>query len=162
MELQLNNDFLEEICEPFDFNDPQYDPVDLSDSLTMLRHKYKGLGLAANQAGLRVRVISIRGIDSCLFNPRIVHSSDTQVSDVEGCLSYPGLSVKVPRAKEIRVRYTDALGQTHSEQYIDITARIIQHEIDHLDAIQFFDRAHWFHKERAARKWKQIRRRISK
>lgn len=157
MNLQLTNSILTEPTYPFDFSNPQYDPIDFSNQLTITREALNGLGLAANQVGIPLRVMSIKGIDSCLFNPKIVYSSVEQKLDIEGCLSFPGLIVKIKRAETIRVRYTNALGVTKIYPFNGMTARIIQHEIDHLDGIIFIQRANKYHKDLAMRKWKKIK-----
>lgn len=155
MNLNLTKEMLTTVCKPFDFTNPPYDPILLSNSLTLYREEQKGLGLAANQVGIPYRVVSVKGIDSCLFNPKVVYSSVEQKLDIEGCLSFPGLIVKIKRSDYIRVRATDALGKTSIQTFVGLSARIIQHEIDHLDGIIFIQRANKFHKEQAMRKWKR-------
>lgn len=155
MELQLNNDLLQTQCQLFNFDDPQVDPVDLSNSMTLFREKNGGVGLAANQVGLDLAVINIKGIDGCLFNPRIVYKSDVTDTMEEGCLSFPGLAVKIKRSKMVRLRWTDAFGQTKTQQFGGYSARVIQHEIDHINGILFYNRAHQYHRSRAMKKWRK-------
>lgn len=157
MNLKLTNDILTEPCQVFDFTDPPYNPIELSNSLTLFREANKGLGLAANQVGIPYRVISVKGIDTCLFNPKIVYSSVEQKLDVEGCLSFPGLIVKIKRPEYVRVRYANAYGETKIYTYVGLTARIVAHEVDHLDGILFIQRANKFHKEQAMRRYKRFK-----
>lgn len=153
---KLDNTLLESICEPFDFNNPPFDPIYLSNSLTMTRERYKGIGLAANQVGIAYRVISIKGMDSCLFNPKVtLYSPEQKVMD-EGCLSFPGLIVRIKRSEVIRVRYLDAYGKFHTAMYNGLTARAVQHEMDHLDGILFFNRVSKLQRDRAFKKLKKV------
>jgi peptide deformylase len=83
------------------------------------------------------------------FNPKIVDTSEEFVLLEESCLTYPNLYVKVKRPRVIKVRYTLPDGQTVTEQYQDITARVFQHELDHLDGICHLQRANRYHLEQA-------------
>jgi peptide deformylase len=125
----------------FDFANPPADPSEIAYRLakTMLTHN--GLGLAANQCGLPYRVFVIKASPIlCCFNPLVVDAS-TKTEDLdEGCLTFPGLSVKVKRPSMIKVRYTQPNGEVVNQKYIGMTARIFQHEIDHLDGIVFTQR----------------------
>ena len=102
----------------------------------MLAHG--GIGLAANQLGLPYRVFAIKAnpILVC-FNPRIVDVSEDMVELDEGCLTYPGLMLKIKRPATIRCRYTYPNGETVTEIYGGMTARIFQHEFDHLEGKNF-------------------------
>jgi peptide deformylase len=120
----------------------------------MLHHN--GMGLAANQVGLpyRVFVIKANPILAC-FNPRIVSQTGEEIDLEEGCLTFPNYYVKIRRPKQIRVRYTYPNGETVTQIYDGMTARIFQHELDHLDGILFQSRATLFHKEQADRRAKR-------
>lgn len=102
-----------------------------------------GVGLAANQVGVLERIIvADPGDERCLVlvNPEIVASEGTDV-DVEGCLSIPGVTGYVERALRIRVRGLDERGKPLELDAEGFLARIVQHEIDHLDGVLFIDRA---------------------
>lgn len=111
-----------------------------------------GAGLAAPQIGASVNVvvIEVRKTDvfpdrpECplmqMINPVIVDRSESGVADWEGCFSVPGLMGLVPRAQEITVDYLSPDGERLVEQYSGYVARVIQHEVDHLDGIEFVDR----------------------
>ncbi|MEI2663942.1 peptide deformylase [Rossellomorea sp. LJF3] len=99
-----------------------------------------GVGLAAPQVGidLQVAVVDV-GDDSGtieLINPEIVQAKGSQ-TDLEGCLSFPGLYGEVTRPYSIKVRTQDRKGRTVEFQAEDFLARAIQHEIDHLHGILF-------------------------
>jgi peptide deformylase len=88
------------------------------------------------------------------FNPKVVLASESVVLLEEGCLSYPGLITKIKRPQHCKVRFTTPNGDTITRQFTGMTARIFQHEYDHLDGIRFYDKANRFHREQAMRKWK--------
>lgn len=97
----------------------------------------EGVGLAANQVGVLKRIIVIvDGNDvKVMINPELLNCSDTKVIMDEGCLSIPETFLKIARPETIRVKYRDLRGKPHAELYYGLTARVIQHEIDHLDGI---------------------------
>ncbi len=109
-----------------------------------------GVGLAANQAGLDLRfAIVIANVDDddretneilIMANPEIVEFSKEDCSIEEGCLSIPGLREDVTRAERIRVRFQDADGNPGELDTDGFLARVIQHEIDHLDGVFFVER----------------------
>jgi peptide deformylase len=119
-------------------------------------YEYNGLGLAANQVGEPYRIFAMRGQPEnfVCFNPKIVQPSEMEVVLEEGCLTYPGLLVKIKRPQHIRVRFQMPNGETVTKQFTGMTARVFQHEMDHLDGIVFFNRANRYHKELAFKKWK--------
>jgi peptide deformylase len=154
--MKLNDKHLLEKCQEFDFTNPPFDPIEFSHELIKCMYEHNGLGLAANQVGVPYRIFAMRGSPEnfVCFNPKIVQVSDQQIVLEEGCLSYPGLMVKIKRPEFVRVRFTAPNGDVLTKQFIGITARCFQHEYDHLDGIRFYDRANKFHKDQAMRKWK--------
>jgi len=137
--------------EPFDFENPQVDPIELSEVLISIMHQYNGVGLAANQLGIPYRVFCMRGENEnyVCFNPSIVYYSPEVELNDEACLSFPGVSVKVKRALNVRMRFFTPSGQTVTKSFSGLTARVIQHEIDHLDGIIFVNRANRYHRDKA-------------
>ncbi len=101
-----------------------------------------GVGLAAPQVGrsLQVVVIDVGEGPLALINPKITAQSGS-VTDIEGCLSFPGVTAKVPRAEQVTVEGLDLDGKTLLFQADGLLARAVQHEIDHLDGIVIIDRA---------------------
>jgi peptide deformylase len=99
-----------------------------------------GVGLAANQIGVLRRVIvwSYEDDEGALVNPRITERSGAVEGD-EACLSLPGLSYPVVRAERIRVEGLDRKGRFTEFEAEDMTARILQHEIDHINGVLFID-----------------------
>lgn len=97
-----------------------------------------GLGLAAPQIGSshRVCVISLQGEKPyALVNPEVMWSSNGTSVLEEGCLSVPGVVVPVPRPKKVRVRALDETGRPTDITAGDLLAKVLQHEIDHLNGV---------------------------
>jgi peptide deformylase len=103
-----------------------------------------GLGLAATQVGVMHRVLVYRvGSDAPLtavVNPVLEWSSKDQEAAEEGCLSLPGVAVDVDRALHIRLRAQDARGEAILIEASGLEARVLQHEMDHLDGVLIIDR----------------------
>lgn len=150
---------LKEAIEPFDFKDPTVVPIDLACDLAETMLYYKGIGLAANQCGLPYRcfVLCADEIIPC-FNPRVVDTSTETIVLEEGCLSYPGLLVKIKRPRKIKVRFADPNGTVVTKTFDGITARTFLHELDYLDGIDFISRASYIEKERALKKIKRMKK----
>jgi len=102
-----------------------------------------GVGLAAPQLGVSQRVIVYDTGDGlqAMINPKILKSSGEQMEPPEGCLSIPGLRGIVKRSDEVVVKALDENGRPIRVRAEGYAARVIQHEVDHLDGILFIDRA---------------------
>ena len=108
-------------------------------------HIEDGIGLAAPQVGLRDRIIvvDISPIEEeetprAFINPQILWAEGESVVE-EGCLSIPGVREDVKRPERIKLSYQDVDGKHHEEEYDGWLARVLQHEIDHLNGILFVD-----------------------
>lgn len=140
--------------------DPVVDFSEISSILDEMHHyiNRKGAyGIAANQLGLSLRMFSVKWADHFYdyINPEIVHySHDTEVMD-EGCLSYPGLYVKIKRPVSIDLEWTDINQQKQKDTFSGLWGRVIQHEMDHLDGRKFFDLANKYHRDMAFREYKR-------
>lgn len=158
MELVKANDpILTTVCENFDFRNPPFDPIEFSKELVKHMYDWNGMGLAANQVGVPYRIFAMRGSPEnfVCFNPKIVQPSEAEIALDEGCLTFPGLYVKIKRPQHVRVRFTTPNGETITKQFTGMTARIFQHEIDHLDGIVFYNKANRIHRDRALDKWRK-------
>lgn len=133
---------LREETEIFSFIDPPEEPVEFARELTEHMLYYGGMGLAAPQLGKPYRVFAIQSNPVLVcYNPVIVDTSQLdQIELDEGCLSFPNLCFKVKRPKSIRIRYQLPNGEIVTKTYTGMTARIMQHEYDHLEGILFIDR----------------------
>lgn len=100
-----------------------------------------GLGIAAPQVGVsqRLCLAKINGKLTPLINPRITQRSDNVTSMEEGCLSLPGINVDVVRPVSIVVQYLDAAGKPQERALRGMDARVVQHEVDHLEGILIVD-----------------------
>ena len=110
----------------------------------VLMHDALGVGLAATQLGVLHCVLVYRAYSedplTVLVNPVLEWESEERESAEEGCLSLPGVHVEVERAARVRVRAQDEHGEEFEVEAEGLTARVIQHEIDHLDGVLILDR----------------------
>ena len=144
--LQINNKYLGRICESVTTEELAAKDFDLL-TREMLATCWRGqkkiaVGLAANQLGLDIRMIVVDygGFKGCMINPEILKYRGGTCRAQEGCLSF-GTQVTHPiRHKIIVVEYLDTAGARHRGKYRGLMARIIQHEVDHLDGITMYDR----------------------
>jgi len=123
----------------------------LLDDMTETMYEAPGVGLAAPQVGRNIRAIVVDTTNSTaleqkegsgllhLVNPEIIDSSGEQIGE-EGCLSVPGFVANVKRKNYIKIGALDREGNPVKIESTDILARVLQHEIDHLDGILFFER----------------------
>jgi peptide deformylase len=117
-----------------------------------------GVGLAATQVGMLARVLVYRvepdSPTAAIVNPRIEwHSEETETME-EGCLSIPGIRVDVERALHLRVVATDEHGAEMTVEASGLEARVLAHEIDHLDGVLMLDRASKAQRRDAIRAWR--------
>lgn len=105
-------------------------------------YENQGVGLAAPQIGVQKRVIVFDVDDglAAICNPVIVDRSDEMVVDEEGCLSVPGISVPVARAESVVCEGQSINGERIVIEASEFVARVLQHEIDHLDGTLILDR----------------------
>ena len=113
---------------------------------TML--KKDGVGLAAPQIGKNIRLIAVNLKDGpiCLFNPVLTKLSWRQEWGEEGCLSVPLVFGKVKRHVKVVCEYFDGSGEMKKLEASGLMARVLQHEIDHLDGVLFIDKAKGVHR----------------
>lgn len=151
-----NDPVLTTPCQPFDFSNPPFDPIEFSKELVKFMYDNNGIGLAANQVGVPYRIFAMRGQPEnfVCFNPKLVQPSEMTVELEEGCLTYKGLLVKITRPQHVRVRFTTPNNDVLTKQFTGMTARVFQHELDHLDGVVFYNRANRFHREQALKKWR--------
>ena len=109
-----------------------------------LMHDALGVGLAATQLGIMHRVLVYRALPedplTALVNPVLEWASEEREQAEEGCLSLPGVHVEVERPARVRVRARDGAGEETVIEAEGLPARIVQHEMDHLDGVLILDR----------------------
>ncbi len=132
-------------CRPAEPRDPETGK--LVRRLWRVLEADTGVGLAAPQVGSDLRVLVLRDPEAeagrdkhTMINPEIQEFFGPRVSYEEGCLSFPGLFTDVERPAGVVVRYLDETGHPHRLRAQSLLARIVQHELDHLDGILFVDR----------------------
>lgn len=155
-----DNPVLHTPAEKFDFNNPQMDPVELFENLKATMIANRGVGLAAPQVGISLAVFVVGHPDDpnnvfAVFNPKIVNSEGI-VDEEEGCLSYPGMYIKMKRPATIRARYTTQSNVTDTIKFGGFTARAFQHEYDHILGKVFTKEATGLQLERAKKQKKKL------
>lgn len=124
---------LRRVPEPYDFAKHGGTAEIFANVLYEKMQEYKGVGLSANQLGIPVSVfvIGFEEVRMDVFNPRIVTTYGESDYN-EGCLSYLGIFVDVKRPEKIDVEYYNAKGELQQKTFTGLTARIFQHEYDHM------------------------------
>ncbi len=144
----------------------RFDPVlhSLVDDMIETMHAASGVGLAAPQIGVGQRLFVAdpsSGRSSAdlivVINPRIVERDGAQRED-EGCLSLPGFTERVTRASRVVVEGLDRDGAATRLEGSGLLARVLQHEIDHLDGMLFVNRLHGITRDLIVRKVRKLRR----
>lgn len=136
--LEEGNSALAQPCEPWDF-DADGDPTELVQELFATLVEYGGVGLAAPQCGVLKNIFvmgNFKKMTACI-NPSVVETSSDSVVEVEGCLSFPSLWLKVKRPTSITVQYQNIEGEVVQEELDGLAARVFLHEFDHLFGITF-------------------------
>lgn len=114
---------------------------ELIDGMVEVMTTNNGIGLAAPQVGLSLRVFVMKDPDTneitACFNPEVIEYAGEKVQDTEGCLSFPQLYLKVERSQTVYVRYQDINGELVTKQFDGIMARCFTHELEHLNGITF-------------------------
>lgn len=151
MIIKYPNSILTTPTIPFDFDNPPGPASELATAMLQVMHQYNAIGLSANQLGIPYRVFVMRNSPEnfACFNPTIVYQSPEQEINDEECFSYPGVKVKVKRSLEVRIRFQTPSGGLVTQLFSGLTARVIQHELDHLDGIPFINRANRYHRDKA-------------
>lgn len=120
------------------------DVRELFERLVATMHAAPGVGLAAPQIGDMRRACVIEADGQLLFmaNPVVLHTGNAMVWSEEGCLSFPGVGVRVLRHERVRVGFIDYHGKAREEMLGGLLSIAAQHEIDHLDGVLFFARGY--------------------
>ena len=130
--------------------------------LKMTMKLYGGIGLSANQCGVfeRVFVIGTDHFQIACINPRIIGQAPSTIKTEEGCLSFPGLHVKLDRPDWVEVEFTNEMGELKQMRLDGITARCFQHELDHMNGIRFTNHVKPLALEMAKKQQKKLIKKI--
>ena len=143
------NAVLRKVAEPINADYPELNT--LIDNMFQTMYHAEGVGLAAPQIGLPIRLLVIDlapfkeedpelgAFKIAMINPVILERSEEEVSGEEGCLSIPGIHESVLRAQSITITYLDQDFKEHTEEFDGYKARVVQHEYDHLEGHLFTD-----------------------
>lgn len=135
-----NDPILKQPCEKFNFLNPQRNIIELANELIQVMNDSNGLGISANQIGIPLQVFVMRTSPTIVaINPKIIEYSEETVEMEEGCLSYPGDLVKVTRPVWIVARFHGVNGKGETHKFEGMTARVFQHEFDHMIGKTMFD-----------------------
>jgi peptide deformylase len=141
--LDLKSSILKRIIPEYTGSLPNSNITNIAARLKMTMKLFGGVGLSANQCGISERLFIIGADDFYLtcINPKIIASDNTKVKQKEGCLSAPGIFINIARSPWVDVEYLDLSGNINSIKLTGVTARIFQHELEHLDGKSFLDYA---------------------
>jgi peptide deformylase len=143
--IKFPHPLLRERLQEFDFSNPVIDPKKLEHDMLNLMYANNGIGLAANQIGINARVFVMGHKDTpangmAFFNPIVVANTDTINDLEEGCLSFPGIFVKIKRPSAIKARWQNSSGEWSEQEFKGYDCKCFLHEYDHLEGITFQDR----------------------
>tara|TARA_Y100000389_G_scaffold204673_1_gene258772 strand:- start:1988 stop:2473 length:486 start_codon:yes stop_codon:yes gene_type:complete len=151
--------FLNKQVKDVDLDNPGFDPVELKKEMVDLMLTSNGIGLSANQIGLDAKVFvmgdSVENSTICI-NPTVLQFTEETEVDVEGCLSFPNVFVKVKRPKEILAEWYNEKLEKQTVKIEGYSAKCYLHELDHLLGITFKDRVSklkWNMAEKKAKKY---------
>lgn len=141
----------------FDFEKDGDKAEELGEVLYKKMVEWDGAGLSANQVGLPYRVFVMGNKEDKIvfFNPTVIGVSKEEVAIQEGCLSFPGFYLTLRRPKEVAIEWQNAQGETQSGKFQGIGARVVLHEYDHMEGINFTFHASSFKLKWELDKWKK-------
>ena len=154
------NPVLKQSADPVDA-ETDSDLRSLAEHMVRLMRDAPGVGLAATQLGVQKRLIVFQieeeGDAQALANPVITECSETTSLEEEGCLSFPGISIPIERPSEVVCEGVSLDGQSVRIEATELLARVLQHEIDHLDGVLIIDRAALEERKAALRRYRELK-----
>ena len=145
----------------------ELDRKELKDNLIETMNNFTGIGLSANQCGVMERAfvmysdVKKKEIIAC-FNPKIIYESEEKITMDEGCLTFPGLWLKVKRPDGIEVEYEDENGEKQEKAMFGLEARIFQHEYDHMQGINFTKKVSRLKLNRAKKRLQKVQKKLDR
>lgn len=153
--------FLDKKVKDVNLEDPGFDPVELKEQMIDLMLSSNGIGLSANQVGVDAQVFVFgdsKENSTICINPTILQYTKDTTVDVEGCLSFPNIFVKIKRPKEILAKWYDENLQEQVVKIEGYSAKCYLHEYDHLQGITFKDRVSKLKWDMATKKARKLER----
>jgi peptide deformylase len=143
--IKFPNDILRDRIPEFDFTNPSIDPKQLEQDMLKTMYSFEGIGLAANQVGIKARMFVMGHKDmpengQAFFNPVITANTDQILELEEGCLSFPGIYVNIKRPSAIKARWQNSSGEWEEGEFFGYECKCFLHEYDHLEGVVFKDR----------------------
>ncbi|HAM36724.1 MAG TPA: peptide deformylase [Elusimicrobia bacterium] len=160
---KLGEPILKKVCAPVDYDAIRPGLPKLLRDMWATLYSAKGVGLAAPQIGLNVRlsVVDVRPQGKSqrlvLINPEIIARAGA-VCEEEGCLSLPGVYAKINRYARVRLRALDERGRPYELDADGLLAKAFQHEVDHLDGRLFIDHLEFVEKLKIMSLIKEVRK----
>ena len=156
------DEFLERKVQPVDLDNPSFDPKELRKEMEELMLSSNGIGLSANQVGIDQQVFVMGdkadNTNICI-NPTVLEYTEDTVLDLEGCLSFPHMYVKIARPKEILAEFYDENLEKQTVKIDGYSAKCYLHELDHLLGITMKDRCSklkWDMAKKKSAKYKKL------
>ena len=140
---------------------------ELKENLIETMENFTGIGLSANQCGIMERAfimysdVKKKEIIAC-FNPKIIYESEEKIFMDEGCLTYPGLWIKVKRPEGIEVTYEDENGEKQEKAMFGLEARVFQHEYDHMEGTNFTKKVSKLRLDRAKKRLRKVQKKFDR
>ena len=143
--IKFPEQILRERMPEFDFENPPMDPKQLEQEMLETMYAHDGIGLSANQVGIRARMFVMGHKQNpengqAFFNPMIIATTENINDLEEGCLSFPGIYVNIKRPKAIKARWQNSSGEWEESEFDGYNCKCFLHEFDHLEGIVFQDR----------------------
>ena len=162
--IKYPNEILEREVKDVNLENPDFDPIELKKEMVEFMIANNGIGLSANQIGLDAKVFvmgdSVENSTMCI-NPTVLQYTEDTVVDVEGCLSFPNIFVKIKRPKEILAKYWNENLEECVVKIEGYSAKCYLHELDHLLGITFKDRASKLKWDMAQKKAKKLEKQLA-
>jgi peptide deformylase len=157
------NPILNKQLKSFDIENPPMDPKQLKKDMVDVMLSSNGIGLSACQVGLDYSVFVMGDSEAnstICINPVILQHTEETVTDIEGCLSFPNIYVKVKRPKEILAEWYNEDLEKQTVKIEGYSARVFLHEWDHLQGITFMDRVSKLKWDMAKKKARKMEKHI--
>ena len=162
--IKYPNEILEREVKDVDLENLEFDPVELKKEMVEFMIANNGIGLSANQIGLDAKVFvmgdSVENSTMCI-NPTVLQYTEETVDDIEGCLSFPNVFVKIKRPKEILAEWYNENLEKQTVKIEGYSAKCYLHELDHLLGITFKDRASKLKWDMATKKARKLEKQFA-